>query len=77
MKAIIEYSRLVKRYFFFPDRSNRAHCVISKRKDEIEKIAKALGATEIVHMTRSTTKDLERFGHYDHESAKRAAKDYR
>ena len=77
MKAIIEYSRLLRKYFFFPDRSNRGHCVVSKRKDEIERIAKAMGATQIVHMTRSTTKDLERFGHYDHESAKQKARDYR
>lgn len=77
MKAVIEYSRILRKYFYFPDRGNRSHCAISKRKDEIEKIAKAFGATEIVHMTRSTTKDLERFGHYDHDSAKRAAKDYR
>jgi hypothetical protein len=77
VKAVIEYSRIIRKYFFFPDPRNRSRCSISSRKVEIERIARRAGATEIVHMIRSTTKDLERFGHYDHESAKKMAKEYR
>lgn len=77
MKAVIHYSRILRKYFFWPDPKLKGHCIVRKRKDEIERIARQHGATEIVHMVRSTTKDLERFGHYDHESAKRMAKEYR
>ena len=77
MRAIIEFSRLCRRYFFFPNPKVRSRAHVASSKKEIERIAKQHGATEIVHMVRSTTKDLERFGHYDHESAKRKAKEYR
>ncbi len=77
MKVVIQYSRLVRKYFLFLNPRDHSKAIVSSNKREIERIARQHGANEIVHMVRSTTKDLERYGHYDHEEAKQKAREYR
>lgn len=76
MKVTIEYSRITRSYFFFPDAKDRGVAIVSTRKNEITRVAREHGATEIVFRKRSTVRDLMKFGHFDSDEAQRMARDY-
>ena len=75
MKTVIEYTTVSRHYHFFPDPKNRGVSIQSSRKDEIERIARKAGATEIEHRTRDTARDLANIG-YSRETARDLAKNH-
>jgi hypothetical protein len=74
MKATIEFSAITRKYYVRLETEKKHVRAGLTRKDDAEREAKRLGATEIEHVNRSTTADLRKIGFGD--SAARIAKEF-